>query len=177
MAEKTVMLDDPEAIKDFFFEGSLAGYAGSGNYESENFISGLPEKTFTHFNAEGTLKYVDCYSSNGEFSEGVTKIYAWTQNNTWELVWVMSYHGWCKGDDKRYTKYLKERLNSAYKQKKFLGGRGAMLSNPKQGLFYENVWEGNFLDSNGIERIWEKTRKEDSIVFWHRFQGLLLLPH
>ena len=161
-------------LQQFFFEGSLRGYAGGGE---KIIVSGV-KKTRRFVHQRGELYYRDEYVVNGEYSGGSTIIYVDSFP-----VWLMQYHGWCKDDDPEVLAFLKKVLVDTYRSGEFAGGRGkygAWRSN-EGSLIYENhptllPTVNEFNDFIGHERIKTQTWKPDQSheVFWHRYQGMLL---
>ncbi|GEM_PF-1195946 len=168
-------------LMDFFFEAAIATYV-TGTVKKTT-IPGLPgSKGYTY--PRGEYLYIDSYGTNGEKSGGQTLIYV---DHGQTLAWMMHYKGWCKNDDPEVIAYLKKILAKAYAEKKFYGGRGAQfpeLSDPEiNDLQYTNRWSGTFENFSGREEITRDYYDPDAVlvtdtreVFWHRFDGMLMLP-
>lgn len=163
---------DPDLIEKFFLEAARHTYAGGAEKST---IPDLPGSKVLRYE-RGDLKYIDTYWTNGEYSRGVTLIYAESA-----LVWSMDYDGWCKGDDERVINFLKEALLAAYTSGSFYGGRGphtwSEYPEEQRGLTYWNNLRldrpCSFRNFEGKEGIFEwpsRTRE----LFWHRYKGLLL---
>lgn len=169
-----------EQLKQFFFEAALATYA-SGKKASQ-----LPNRPWAKFFAhkgEGEfadLLYLDEYATNGESSGGSTLIAS--AEDPKHPLWIMQYQGWCKGDDPEVLGFLKVALLEAYRRGTFRGGRGPARYEQQidEGLSYENVLEGatfgrdGFENFRGYEQIWRRPNCPPDILFWHRYQGMLL---
>lgn len=165
-----------EGLQAFFFEAALATYAGGA---SKTTIEDLPGSKVYRYE-RGEYLYIDTYFTNGEQSGGQTVIFV---DNGRTPAWIMSYQGWCKGDDKEVLDFLKRVLAEAYQSKVFYGGRGNPLHGSSGGgLSYGNAVFGTFDYFYGEEKIDKEVEnplveelpdRED--VFWHRFQGMTLL--
>jgi hypothetical protein len=170
-------------IQDFFFDAALATYAGD---TKKTTIPGLPSSKVYRFE-RGDFLYIDTYFATDERSGGQTVIYF--QNIP---VWLMQYQGWCEDDDPEVIAFLKEALCIAYEQRHFFGGRGPkeynksrLASAPTQRrLQYYNGGYGTSSTGNesfdkfiGREWIEELDGTLHGVkVFWHRYQGMLLIP-
>jgi hypothetical protein len=171
--QSQIALPSVREIADFFFEGSLRGYA-SGAEANPYFVVGLSgAKCYTY--SHRWFFYVDCYwVGESGFSWGFTMI--WYRGVP---VWQMSYQGKCSNE--AALPFLKKCLYEAYESRKFLGGRGVDLGDiPAGGNFsYFNHWDGGFTNFRGNESISEYGPGNDARskqVFWHSFQGMLLIP-
>jgi hypothetical protein len=100
-------------LQDFFFEASLATYAGDG--ENTTLADFPGSKAFRH--ERGPYLYVDMCFANGNLSCGQTLI--WHEGTP---LWTMQYRGYCI--DERAIPTLKKALSLAYRLKRFKGGRG-----------------------------------------------------
>src|SRR3989338_1996936 len=161
-------------LQEFFFEGSLWGYAGGG----EKIIIPDVKKTRRFVYYRGELLYRDEYVVNGEYSGGSTVIYM-----DGLPVWLMQYHGWCQNDNSDVLAFLKKVLTKTYQDSEFCGGRGKFGSwtSDDGSLVYENhptlpPSMEEFVYFMRYERIKTRVWKSDQSheVFWHRYQGLLL---
>lgn len=124
--------------------------------------------------ADERLLYRDIYRPNGEFSTGWTTI-----EIDGAVVWSMSYHGWCKGDDPEVLRFLKSCLSAAYRSSEFHGGRGLPhVTDEARGLAYRNrPLQRGFETFSGREAIYRPDSPHPGEpVFWHDYQGLLMLP-
>jgi len=153
------MLDIQE-VKEFFMEASINTYAGSAVRKST--IKELPESKVFHYE-RGNFLYADCYFSKRGKSCGQTMIW---YNGT--PVWWMQYHGEWSSNDGRIIPFLKEALKGAYKEGKFIGGRGPLLFTNKW-LVYINHYDGDFKKFKGIE--WIILKENSKLVFWHKYFG------
>ncbi|OHA02040.1 MAG: hypothetical protein A3C12_02165 [Candidatus Sungbacteria bacterium RIFCSPHIGHO2_02_FULL_49_20] len=173
--ERTMKYNVPR-LQQFFFEGSLRGYAGGGE---KIIVSGV-KKTRRFVHQRGELYYRDEYVVNGEYSGGSTIIYVDSFP-----VWLMQYYGWCKNDDSAVLAFLKEILADTYRSGEFAGGRGryGLWSSDDGTLGYENTPGlspslSEFTDFMGHERIYRNPgpgkHLHEGVVFWHRYQGILL---
>jgi len=158
-------------LQEFYFEGSLRGYAGGGE---KIIVSGV-KKTRRFVHQRGELYYRDEYVVNGEYSGGSTIIYVDSFP-----VWLMQYHGWCKDDDLAVLAFLKQTLLAAHTKGEWNGGRGPgeFAEDKENGLVYMNwplmpPFDQSFRSFMGRERIWRQPDKTKD-VFWHQYQGLLL---
>jgi hypothetical protein len=158
-------------LEEFFHEAASATYAVS---PLKSTILELPMSKVYRYR-RGDLLYVDMYWTNGEYSGGKTLIYADDIP-----VWMMDYDGWCKGDGKRITAFLKQALCAQYTTGKFYGGRGPdefyETEKDREGLVYRNhpyVYHTGFAYFQGRERIFEWPAHTTDL-FWHRYKGLLL---
>jgi hypothetical protein len=178
-------------LQDFFFEAALATYAGNASKRS---IEGLPGSKVYRYE-KGNYLYIDTYFTNGDQSGGQTIIYIKSftnpvevygvsvQDPCWVPAWIMQYHGWCKNDDKEVLDFLKEVLAKTYQTKSFCGGRGyPSFESIDDMLNYRNDWYGTFNQFDGEETIDKQVEDPEAMglertdVFWHRFQGMTLLP-
>jgi hypothetical protein len=105
-------------------------------------------------------------------------------------IWLMQYQGWCKDDDPEVIALLKAALTHAYEQRKFFGGRGQGEFYPydaqRRALQYLNrrdeehpIEEGSFDRFEGEECIRDIPHHGGggaTQVFYHRYQGMLLIP-
>jgi hypothetical protein len=174
-------------IMSFFFEASLQGYAGGGEFVSVGSVV-FPEKEFKVRASYkgGYLLYVDRYRVSGEFSSGETVIYLQPLRvGSCVPVWYMSYGGWCAKEKEPIVAHLKAVLWDTYGLGEFCGGRAMNETSEEtasraDGLIYENNWGlGSFVRFSGRERIFKEhelfaRRREE--VFWHDYHGLLLVP-
>lgn len=175
---------DVERLRRFFFEAAIATYASVRKAERPPDRQWV--KRFAHrVEGEGEfagLLYVDEYVTNGEYSGGSTVIVH--NDDPMHPLWLMQYHGWCESDDHNVLAFLKEVLAEAYREGEFYGGRGryGRTTSDDHALVYENhpmllPMSQEFVDFMGHERIrthgrvW---RPDFRMVFWHRYQGLLL---
>jgi len=163
-------------IQNFFFDAALATYAGNA---PKTTVPELPGSKRIIFHCDELL-YDDVYFTNGEYSGGSTVISHLAQPKPVNL-WLMQYHGWCKNDDPEVLTFLKATLRAAYEKRTFHGGRGYRFSTGElpsgRVLHYFNTNNGygsSFNEFGGTERIYDDVTDEE--VFWHRYQGLLLIP-
>jgi len=166
-----VALPSVREIADFFFEGSLRGYA-SGKKANPHFLIGMPmAKCYTH--QQGELFYLDVYFVGTDgFSWGWTMIW-----HAGRPVWEMSYQGRCA--KKEVIPFLKKCLYAAYDGREFHGGRAK--SGPREGnLAYFNSWETDFTNFHGTDRIsmydLDHPDANGNEVYYHSYQGMLLIP-
>lgn len=158
-------------LQEFFFEAARATFAGS--LVEKTTIAGLPKSEVYRYQA-GDLLYVDSYYANGEYSGGQTTIF---DNDT--PIWLMQYHGWCMDDNPNVVDFLKLALSATYEIEQWEGGRGPRIyrSDRWPGLGYVNAVDGKhdrFSNFEGYEAIYNRPELGDSVIFWHRYQGLLL---
>jgi len=171
-----------ERLRRLYFKAALETYA-SGK-EAGRFPDRPWVKRFT-YRGEGEfsgLLYVDEYTTNGEWSGGSTMIVL--DDDPTHPLWLMQYHGWCQNDDPQVLTFLKEILTTAYRESEFYGGRGryGRTVSDDGALLYENhptllPTSEEFVDFMGHERIRAHGRvwqPEFTMLFWHRYQGLLL---
>lgn len=192
MSTQPVVYPLSNEIQGFFFDASLATYAGGA---AKTTIPGLLGSKHYHFE-RGNLLYDDVYFTNGEYSGGSTVISLRTEPKPVNL-WLMQYHGWCKDDDPEILAFLKEALRYAYEQQSFCGGRGEYRyplgdsyktsqgdileyfnnGDQKDGPIY-SLGQSQWSKFSGEEFINRLSRKIGGIekVFWHRYQGLSLIP-
>jgi hypothetical protein len=187
-AQSKLVLPSLATIIDFFFEKSLLGYAGNGEYQKLT-QTNYPEKQFVAYGPEapyGRLVYLDCYRVNGEFSSGETIISLEPPHPDPQPhvpLWYMSYGGWCWANAKEEAiPYLKARLRKAYEAKIFCGGRGetdydraAQKDGALQYLTGATPTSAPFHYFIGRERICRLGFPGGGDVFWHSFHGLLLV--
>ncbi len=157
-------------LQEFYLEAAAATYAG-GVMKKET-IPDLPRSKVYRYES-GDLLYVDMFLMSGEYSGGQTVIYV-------ESVpaWLMQYHGWCKDDNPEVLAFLKAALAAAYARREFHGGRGLPKFRGTK-LLYTNSpqvprhvrHEEDFAGFVGHEQI---QLPDATVVFWHRYQGLLL---
>ncbi|MEK7552098.1 MAG: DUF5680 domain-containing protein [Patescibacteria group bacterium] len=151
-----------ESVQEFFFDGMLAGWCGTGSPKGD--IAELPgSRKFTFISGE--FQMVDCFmvNSHSNKSSGMTIIFYRDQP-----VWMMHYGGWY---DEKAIPFLKTCLQKAYKKRQFLGGRGPMLARGR-GLFYQNQPRSSgFDDFSGEEWISGPTR----FFGRHWYHGMSLL--
>lgn len=172
-------MTDAKSLLDFFFEASLATYAGGGEKSA---IAGLPGAKSLRFERCPFL-YVDTYFVNGTQSCGQTLI--WCDGAP---VWVMQYRGFCT--DKEAINILKRALSDAYRMKRFHGGRGETQNGfATIGTYRYHNWplKNDFASFEGKEFIdrHDRVRHQTAAdpVFWtervfmHEYNGgLLTLP-
>ncbi len=135
--------------------------------------------------------------TNSEYSGGSTLISFHAEPKPINL-WLMQYHGWCKNDDPEILAFLKEALRAAYGKKIFRGGRGEFrypnlgdpsLRSPTTGNAFLYLNQGDHSEYFGQQlEPFEKFSGREGItvsnerlnlkeeVFWHRCQGMLLIP-
>lgn len=166
---------DVTRLEGFFLESAAKTYAGKG---AKSTIAEFPGSKVYRVE-EGDLLYVDMYHTNGEWSGGQTIIYQEAK-----AIWLMSYMGWCAGDDREVLDFLKLVLGGTYEAGVFYGGRGfpEIWQNGEwqSGLLYENrpellLGSPYFKGREQISR-WPG-RINDAPVFWHEYQGMLLDGH
>ena len=161
-------------FEEFFLEASAKTYAGG--LKEKTTIQELPGSKVLKYQ-RGDLLYVDTYFTNGEYSGGNTLIC-----RDEKPVWLMSYQGWCQGDNKTVLDFLKQALSAAYATSQFIGGRGPKefweKKGAEEGLVYKNDPDlsSDFCYFGGREHIfcWPDRYRR---LFWHRYQGQLLLPY
>ncbi len=188
MSTQPIVFPAISEIQTFFFDAALATYAGGAKAKTD---PSTPAVKFYSFE-RGDFIYLDKFMVNGEYSGGQTVIYF--QGNP---VWLMQYQGWCKNDDPAVLAFLKRALRNAYEQRSFYGGRGPSSMSYHSGLlppldpnhrklYYYNEGYGTgysiknepFHKFIGYERIEElDTSLKNEVVFWHRYQGMLLIPN
>lgn len=135
---------------------------------------------------EKVFRYIDEYFVNGEYSAGLTQIFcrggineAWSSER---LVWVMQYRGQCHDDDPRILDFHKASLRHNYERSFWFAGRGPseFTDGRWRGLAYYNQPElMAFEEFYGFEEIKNLKEREAAgfpTVFWHRYQGGLLVP-
>lgn len=162
-------------LQEFFFEAAAATYAGSAQKTT---IADMPGSKVYRYQRDEYL-YIDTYFTNGDQSGGQTIIYI---DRGMTPAWIMQYHGWCKEDNKQILDFLKEVLAEAYQSRIFVGGRGKFVQYSKNNsLVYMNKWTGSFANFSGQEKIDGEILENEILsewngVFWHRYQGMILLP-
>ncbi|MGB7957701.1 MAG: hypothetical protein WCF77_02560 [Minisyncoccia bacterium] len=194
MSTQTIAFPRVSEIQDFFFDASLATYAGD---TPKTTIPDLPGSKHYHFE-RGDLIYDDVYFTNGESSGGSTVICLRAEPKP-RTLWLMQYQGWCEGDNPEVLAFLKDALRYAYEHRSFCGGRGerrypvtSTRHKISGGITLEYFNEGNEADgpihSLG-QSPFHKFSGEECItrlptrlggpnkIFWHRYQGLLLIPY
>lgn len=186
MSAPTIVFPTIAEIQDFFFDAARATYA-SGTAKAT--IPQLPHSKVYCF-ARDAFRYVDIYFKHNERSGGQTMIYFQDVP-----VWLMQYQGWCENDDPEVIALLKEALRYAYEHRLFYGGRGpstfplasdSRWRPDRKGklLVYHNEDRldpaghspiDNFMGRERIEMA-PDPRSHMKTVFWHRYQGMLLIP-
>lgn len=164
-----------EEVKNCFFEGALAGYAGGGGYKPSRDILG--GKIFTL--RINNLSYTDFYVSCGQKSGGMSFISL--NYPTFTPLWIMQYDGEELSENKRIIKLLKEALLDAYAKRIFCGGRG-QPHYPDDAIYmindmrYHNEVDqkhNSFAEFSGRETVVKNYR---TTVFYHNYSGGLLVP-
>lgn len=163
-------LKDPKKIlehaKKFFFVAMLIGYI-SGN---KKFTKKTSDGHVFIKLAKGKFKLVDSYFKNpgSILSSGTTTIY---YDGT--PIWVMYYGGWYV---KEVIPILKMALETAYRSKKFNGGRGIRDYRP-YGYTYENIIHNkefsSFKEFSGHEEI--RKQGTNKLLGYHNYLGMSLI--
>jgi len=184
-----VTLPTISVLKEFFFAGMSAGWAG-----------GMPPQKVTsetlgkHYDyVVGSLWLSDEFSGNrfGVGFEGSTRLLYYADNNEWQLLWVMHYVGFT---DKDADDFLRQALMANYSNEIFCGGRGpAEFTNDDRRFLYHNkAYNGRIHDStprkergkdlgedfaafNGFEEIVERNNTAIRRG-WCEYHGHLLVP-
>lgn len=169
-----------ERAKEVFFKAMLDGYAGDKKM-STNTISPDGYKTIEFI--DGEFRVVDryCITPLSDYSAGTTTIFFKGSDESWVPVWWMSYGGvYPKGA----IQFLKMALQKAYVTEQFCGGRGLENFQSKISvdgfqvtLEYRNVFEGNFVDFEGVEEILQIPLPgyEPEKIGYHEYSGMSLL--
>jgi len=157
-------MQDIDKLKRFFFEASLATYAGDG---AKTTIAELPGSHVLRHETEAYL-YVDTYFVNQH--SGISKgfILIWHDGVP---VWTMDYCGFCL--DKGAIPMLKNALAEAYRRSDFHGGRG--MPHVCEGEYQYINWprHNNFESFDGRELV-VLTGSMGRIVFKHEYSGGLM---
>lgn len=151
MALVSIDRDTVERIKDFFFDGMLAGYLGNAKREDVPDMPCYRRIMWEHGDfmlADLYMKTLGTHGSNGQVT-------IWFRN---EPVWMMSYHG---RYDRKGLPVLKAALRQQYERRDFHGGRGprSFLLGPY--TYTNTVERWHFERFNGFERIEDRSTLSD----------------